>query len=208
VSRNEYERWIATVPDHVFRAWLWKHAKSLRGAEQEELIQEVRTRLLQVNEARFPEVLDEGALRSYAMGVAKHVAIDWLRGKTHAPVVHIQPEMPEVQDERLDLERGAIAQEELQGLLKAIQKMPRQRQRVVTLVKVYGYTVEEAANELGIDESTVSTHLLRARKEYAEQLQAQEVPETIHLLGRLFKQIGLGKGRRPSMRRKIIDSEE
>jgi DNA-directed RNA polymerase specialized sigma24 family protein len=116
--------------------------------------------------------------------------------------------MPEVQDERQDLERGAIAQQELQRLLEAIQKMPQRRRRVVTLVKVYQYSVEETAKRLGIEESTVMTHLLRARKECAEQLQAEKVPEAIHLLGRLFKQIGLGKSRRSSRRRKIIDSKE
>jgi RNA polymerase sigma factor (sigma-70 family) len=208
VPRSEYERWIAALQPQVIRAWLWKHTKSLRVAEAEELIQEIKTRLLEVGEATLRDWQSEEAVRKYASGVAAHVGIDWLRQHTRASAMSSNADVHELADERQNPERQAIAYEQLQQLLEALRRMPKQRRRVITLLKVYQYSIQEVAERLDMQESTVKTHLRRATKRCVVQLQGKNASEATHLLARLLNCIQLGKGRRPSGRRKLIDPTE
>jgi RNA polymerase sigma factor (sigma-70 family) len=207
VTRSDYEQWIAALDSAAIRGWLWSSTKSASAAEAKELVQEVKTRLLEADETKIRDSQDGSGLRNFAIGVAAHVGVDWLRRHGPASGLHFDADVTELRDDRESPEHKAIADQELQLLLRAIKRLPVQQRRVVTLLKVYGYTVQETAQRLAIEESSVKAHLRRATLECAKQLLRQRVPPSTRLLARLFKLIGLGRRRR-SGHCKLIEPTE
>ncbi|MCG8525550.1 MAG: sigma-70 family RNA polymerase sigma factor [Opitutales bacterium] len=67
--------------------------------------------------------------------------------------------------------------EEIQLLVKAIKALPKRCRQVITLRKIYGYSMQEVAQILGISTSTVDTQCCVGMKKCAKFLKEHGVRE-------------------------------
>lgn len=59
-------------------------------------------------------------------------------------------------------EREAIARQQLERLVERLGAMPRKRRDVFILVRIHGCSYHEAAERMGLSESAVERHVMRA----------------------------------------------
>lgn len=59
-------------------------------------------------------------------------------------------------------ERQADGREQLKRLLALLQSMPRKRREVFILVRIHGFSHAEAARHLGLSETAIERHMVRA----------------------------------------------
>ena len=97
--------------------------------------------------------------RSFLYRVARNLAIDALRREAVSPVDHVADlGGVSVLDGRPDAAETACTSEELDLLLKAIERLPPRCREVVVLRKLRGLSPQEIALELGMSEGTVHVH--------------------------------------------------
>lgn len=73
---------------------------------------------------------------------------------------------------------------ELQGVLRALERLPEDQRRVILLVSLDGLTTDEAAETLGLPVGTVRSRLARGREALRRLSRADETsPSTLRLIG-------------------------
>lgn len=149
----------------VLRACLRRYVNNI--ADIEELLQETYAQLLQVR-ATEKEVR---SVRGFALGIARHLALNWLRRRQIVPMESIT-DLEDLGDleESEQVERIVNAEQELALLVQAVGDLPERCRQVFTLRKVYGFTQKEIAARLKISENTVEQHLSKAGRHCAQYL--------------------------------------
>lgn len=64
-------------------------------------------------------------------------------------------------DSAPSVEREAIARQQLERLLQRLGSMPRKRRDVFILVRIHGYSYEEAGERMGLSEGAIERHVMR-----------------------------------------------
>lgn len=118
----------------------------------QELCQDSIVRLMENQE----RVLD---VRAWLFRTATHLAWDWLRRQRvqESYLSSVRTDSTEV-----SAMEHAVANEGLQRLRQALQRMPGQARRVFELSRFTGLSQKEIAANMGLERKTVENHLTRA----------------------------------------------
>lgn len=153
----------------LLKAYLFRFAPN--AADVDELLQETYARLLTSTAAKRVEIR---SVRALALTIARNVALDWIR---HRDVVDIKLVSDlaalDVLDESAQVEDIVNARQELALLAECVAELPERCRQAFTLRRVYGFTQQEIARRLRIEESTVEQLLARAVRRCAEILAAR-----------------------------------
>lgn len=114
------------------------------------------------------------------MRTAKSTAIDYYRKavrdeKLKAQLISTATELYNHLDEFIDFKDTNTA------INSAISKLPPQRLKIFTMIKLEGKSYEYAASEFGVSLSTVKDHMAKAMKFLRDEI-AKEHPEALFLL--------------------------
>jgi RNA polymerase sigma factor (sigma-70 family) len=163
------ERYLLQALEHegMLRACLYRFVRN--RADVDDLLQETYARLLIAGAA--PDQPEIRSIRAFALTVARNVALDWMRHRSIIPIDALaELEMMDVLDEGEQVEEIVNTHQELGRLSDAIAALPDRCRQVFTLRKVYGFSQQEIAKQLGITENTVEVHLQRAAHKCAQAL--------------------------------------
>ena len=131
------------------RGWLSARFSSVQDVD--DVIQDAYTRLLTARES--------GTIvnpRAYLFICARNIALNRLRHmKYEKHGGSVQVDSSEIQDNLKNPQESAVANDDIEMLIKAIQSLPQRCRQVITLRRLYGYTQKEVAQKLGIAEGTV-----------------------------------------------------
>lgn len=155
----ERSRWIArhVLPvEPALRAWLSR--QTLIGIEPDDVIQEtysVLGALASVDHIRVP--------RHYVFTVARSIVLAQVR---RSKIVSIEPinaiEDLAIADDRPSPEHQAIGRQELRFLAACLAMLPIRQREAFSLLKIEGLSQREAAQRMGIAESTIEKHVAKA----------------------------------------------
>ncbi|MBB5438160.1 RNA polymerase sigma-70 factor (ECF subfamily) [Pedobacter sp. AK017] len=114
------------------------------------------------------------------MRTAKSIAIDYYRkairdDKLKKQLISTATELYHHLDELINFNETNTA------INTAISKLPPQRLKIFTLIKLEGKTYEYAATKFGVSLSTIKDHMAKAMKFLRDEM-AREHPETLFLL--------------------------
>ncbi len=152
--------------ESVLRACIRRYVKT--AADVDELLQETYARLLVAGRDSKREVQ---SVRAFALGVARHVALDWLR-RQQVISIELVMDLEALNDLNEGEQVDAIVSldQELDRLAQAVQELPARCREVFILRKVYGYNQKEIAVKLKISGNTVEQHLTKAVRSCANKL--------------------------------------
>jgi RNA polymerase sigma factor (sigma-70 family) len=170
------ERYLLAALEYegVLRASLYRYTRN--RSDVDDLLQETYARLLIAGGSG--QQLEIHSIRAFALTVARNVALDWLRRRSIVPIEAVADlEAMDVLDEGEQVEEIVNTQQELARLSDAVAQLPPRARQVFTLRKVYGYSQQEIARQLGISENTIEQHLQRAVRRCAQALFDLPVPE-------------------------------
>jgi RNA polymerase sigma-70 factor (ECF subfamily) len=172
-DENRY-RWLAT---HVFpcegevRLWLQKHVRTLRTTDHDDVIQEAYARMWEVDPTRIANA------RGYFYTIVRNLLLEHARRARIVPMER----MTEIEALRLvsddpGPEQRVTARQELENLCQIIASLPAKCRKIFKLRSFEGYSRRQIAQQLGISERTVETHLYRAHLRIDEALSRNATP--------------------------------
>ncbi len=163
-TRAKLEWFKATILPH--RRAL--HARLRMRRDVEDIVSEVLTRAWACNDWSR---IDKG--RAYLFQVARNLVIDLARREkiiAYETVVDI-----DLLDSGHSLERQLDARDEVRRLQAIVETMPIQCRRVFVLRRVYGKSLAEIAEEMGLSVSTIEKHLAKGIRLLTQALDADGV---------------------------------
>lgn len=158
-TETEYIELVARMRDTVYRL---ARSITLNDAEAEDIAQDVFERVWLMRE----KIIKSDYPRAYVCRIAHNLAIDRCRERTR-------------KQEFEGLERHTTASNgdaatdisDMVALtLKLINQLPEKQRIAIHLRDVEGYEIEEIAEVIGCDDSSVRMNLSRARKALREQI--------------------------------------
>jgi RNA polymerase sigma-70 factor (ECF subfamily) len=113
--------------------------------------------------------------RAYMGGIIKKKALDLMRGRCandrfNSQAVPLADEVAGRLSTWISAEDEVIHIHEIEALLQAVRKLPKRQREVITLVELDGYSIEDAAKELGIKSHAVRQALHKAMKKLRARL--------------------------------------
>lgn len=163
----------ATRGDHrAFRALYLRHRHYVllsvtkvvgAGPDREDVIQEV---FLQLHRA-LPRFRSESRLSTFLRRIAMNVAIDHVRKRCRHPCVDGGDALDTAVDARQDPEQHSSARQQLQSLLHQLEGIAPDKRRALMLVAVAGFSLNDAAVQMGTNADRVKQRVVRARRELA-----------------------------------------
>ncbi len=138
-------------------------------AEARDIVQEAYCKIFRLGDSRAIS-----HLRAYLYETAGNLANDWLR-KRVVRDRYAREESLRANREDASPERIWLAIEELQGLLKAVERLPPQCRRAFVLVRYHGLSFEEVGIRLGIKTHSARKHVGRAIEYLLETVSQESV---------------------------------
>jgi RNA polymerase sigma-70 factor (ECF subfamily) len=163
---------------HAHRRWVAAIvlAHMPRGAELEDLLQEVAMRLVR----HIGSLKDPSAIRPWLRTTAINVAIT--AGRRHKVRKRFIPrligEHEEIEASPLGGEDAAAAREEGRRAMELAQQLPMEYREPMLLRAVRGMSYRQIADVLGVPVTTVETRLVRARRMLREAMESGAKAET------------------------------
>ena len=168
--RADQTRWFeAEVHPHAPALKSWLRARFPGLPDVEDIAQVAFLRLWRrqsrpdSEQLRSPKAALFAIARNVAIDEVRHHAVARTDAVAESGVWHVLDEGPEV---------GATvnARQELEFLAEALRGLPARPRQVLTLAKIYGFTEKQIAQQLGISENTVRTHVVRGMERCTEYL--------------------------------------
>jgi RNA polymerase sigma-70 factor (ECF subfamily) len=134
------------------------------GPDREDVIQEV---FLQLHRA-LPKFRSESRLSTFLRRIAMNVAIDHVRKRCRHPCMDGDCDtLDTAVDARQDPEQHSSARQQLQSLLHQLDGIAPDKRRALMLVAVAGFSLNDAAVQMGTNADRVKQIVVRARRELA-----------------------------------------
>jgi RNA polymerase sigma factor (sigma-70 family) len=176
----EQARWfVAEVHPHSSALKSWLRARFPRLPDIDDIAQIAFLRLW-----RRQSRADSTPLKSpkaVLFAIARNAALDWVR---HQAIARTGPvtenDGMHVLDDRPSVVETVSARQELEFLADALRDLPTRGRQVLTLTKIYGFTEKQVAEQLGISENTVRTHVVRGMVQCTEYLRQHGVIRNEH----------------------------
>lgn len=157
-NETQYIELVSELRNTIYRLVLSITSDS---AEAEDIVQDVFERIWLIRD----KVLDSTFPRAYACRIAHNLAIDRERIKKRRQTFSVNDEIT-TNDITISAELSDIASITQQ----AIASLPEKQRLAIHLRDVEGYEIEEIAEVLGCDNTSVRMNLSRARKSVREEL--------------------------------------
>ncbi len=154
-----YTDWESVYQDNVVGIYQLVFRRVGNAADAEDLAEDVLIRTLKT--LRFPAPIHN--VRSYLVKTAKTVLADHWR--SHYAAQNVALELEQLPPQELAGPSSTVASGRAQRLLALL---PDQSRRVLELRFLLGYSVREAANEMGVTESNARVLQFRALRKAAE----------------------------------------
>lgn len=178
-ASSTFVTWLArNVLPHepALRHWLQRRARlDMLGLTADDIVQETYARL-----ARMPSTDHIRDPRAYVFRTAYSLLLQEIRRSRVVPIDSMDT------SEALDIASQAPSpdmimemRQDMQILSQAIDSMPPKCRRVFVLRKLHGYSQREIAEELGITENTVETHLARGIRKLMDFYQSSGIQPPI-----------------------------
>jgi RNA polymerase sigma-70 factor (ECF subfamily) len=127
--------------------------------------------------------------KAFLFTTARHLVTDWLRRKQVVPFESgLEFEELDMLVDEISPERHTGADQELQTLANAFNRLPPRCREVVWMRKVEGKSQKEIAAELSIGESMVEKHLAKAVRRFADALFKYDAASEQHAESRQGRQ--------------------
>ena len=157
-NETQYIELVSELRNTIYRLVLSIISDS---AEAEDIVQDVFERIWLIRD----KVLNSTFPRAYACRIAHNLAIDRERIKKRRQTFSVNDEIT-TNDITISAELSDIASITQQ----AIASLPEKQRLAIHLRDVEGYEIEEIAEVLGCDNTSVRMNLSRARKSVREEL--------------------------------------
>ena len=157
-NETQYIELVSELRNTIYRLVLSITSDS---AEAEDIVQDVFERIWRIRD----KVLNSTFPRAYACRIAHNLAIDRERIKKRRQTFSVNDEIT-TNDITISAELSDIASITQQ----AIASLPEKQRLAIHLRDVEGYEIEEIAEVLGCDNTSVRMNLSRARKSVREEL--------------------------------------
>lgn len=157
-NETQYIELVSELRNTIYRLVLSITSDS---AEAEDIVQDVFERIWLIRD----KVLNSTFPRAYACRIAHNLAIDRERIKKRRQTFSVNDEIT-TNDITISAELSDIASITQQ----AIASLPEKQRLAIHLRDVEGYEIEEIAEVLGCDNTSVRMNLSRARKSVREEL--------------------------------------
>jgi RNA polymerase sigma-70 factor (ECF subfamily) len=176
----EQTRWfVAEVHPHAPALKSWLRARFPRLPDVEDIAQVAFLRLWRRQSKPDSERLKSPKALLFA--IARNAAIDEVRHRMVARAEAVaETGSLHVLDEGPDVVETVSARQELEFLAAALRGLPARCRQVITLAKIYGLTEKQVAEQLGISENTVRTHVVRGMERCTEYLRRHGVRRNEH----------------------------
>ncbi len=112
----------------------------------------------------------EGSLRAWMERIAINTALEWLRVQKRVDVVSYSDEQIAKTTDIADPTSDEVEQVPQSEVLRFIAELPDGYRTVFNLYTIEGYSHREIAHELGINEKSSSSQLLRAKRLLATKI--------------------------------------
>jgi RNA polymerase sigma-70 factor (ECF subfamily) len=156
---------------HAFRALYVRHRPDVlafvtrlvgHGPDREDVLQEV---FLQLHRA-LPRFRGEARLSTFLRRITMNVAFDHMRKRgRHQQVDYDSDALETAVDTGQDPEQRSSTRQQLRALLHHLDDIALDKRRAVMLVAVAGFSLSDAAAEMGTKSEWVKQRLVRARRE-------------------------------------------
>lgn len=157
-TRNPEADWFADeVQPHARQLRSYLRSVFPRVRDVDDVVQES---LLRVWRTRATAPIRSA--RAFLFVAARRVALNVLRKQQNAPFVASasgEGVVSRVLDDKPDACEAAIIQERIDLLADALMTLPPRCRQIVVMHKVRGLTQREVADQLGLSERTVETHI-------------------------------------------------
>lgn len=144
----------------------------------EDIVQETYVRVCQVKQ---PSSITHP--RSFMLKTARNLALDYIKRAdnklTDSLDEDTQGNLASYKD---DPYRRAAGEQDFALFCEAVRQLPVQCRKVFVLKKVYGYSQQEIAKELGISQSTVEKHIAQGLKRCANFLDNKQDKSTMQVV--------------------------
>jgi len=155
----------------AFRALYLRHRRGVfgrvtkligAGPDREDVTQEVFLQLFRA----LPKFRGDARLSTFLRRITMNVAIDHLRQRCrHQRIDWDSDVLDTVVDAREDPEQHSSTRQELQSLLHHLDGIALDKRRALLLVAVAGFSLNDAAVQMGIKADWVKQRVVRARRE-------------------------------------------
>jgi len=163
-------------PDFIFDTFMALRARLARMVmgivppkEVEDIVQETYVRACQIEDKdsiREP--------RSFMFRTAQNLAFDYLRRAETRLTSGVdnfdELELPDWAAPYDETYRRVSSNEEFGLFCDAVRHLPKKCRRAFVLKKVYGYSLREIAEEMGVGQSTVESHIITGTKKCVQYL--------------------------------------
>ena len=139
----------------------------------EDATQEALRRILEGASSLAPG----SALRPWAFGVARHVALDALRTRRRS-AVRQQPEeeLSALADDAPSPETSALVRQRSAAAQRALEQLPGGIQQALLLFHGEGLSYQQIAERMGLPVGTIATWITRGRRALAASCQERKFP--------------------------------
>ena len=171
----EQTRWFVTeVHPHASALKAWLRARFPRLPDVEDIAQVAFLRLWRrqsqpdSERPRSPKAVLFAIARNAALDEVRHQTVVRTEAVAETGELHVLEGGPDVRE-------TVSARQELEFLADALRDLPARCRQVITLAKIYGLTEKQVAEQLGISENTVRTHVVRGMERCTEYLRQHGV---------------------------------
>jgi len=147
-----------------------------RPQEVEDVVQEAFVKVIEANRKR-----EIKTLRGYLFRTTRNIALKQIEKKSHKLTDTIGDALPDsILLQSPSLEDEFESRQRFELFCRAVRELPVKGRRVFVLRRVYGYSQQEIADEMGITKKTVEAHLSKAISRCNDYMEAEETQGAAH----------------------------
>ena len=154
--------------ESMLRDWLGKRFNAI--SDFEDIIQEAYIRTVKRHRSNTVS-----APKAFLFATARNLCLDAVRRNKVIPFVPLDSlDSGSTMDESTSAPDRMVAKEQFEIQTQAIQSLPKKCRRIFTLRKVYGLSLKQIAQELGISVKTVEAQIsigIKKSRQYFDNLQ-------------------------------------
>lgn len=153
--KTDSDLWyVDHIQPHKAKLLSWLKGKFPDTTDLEDVVQEAMFKVLKAHTSG--PIINP---KAYLFLTARNLVLSRIRRhRFEEPPPAQEIDLSEILEEIDDPMEQVSRKEEIQILIEAIKSLPKRSRQVLTLRKVYGYSMRETALKLGISESAVGSH--------------------------------------------------
>lgn len=144
-----------------------------RPQEVEDVVQEAFVKVIEANHKR-----EIGTLKGYLFRTTRNLALKQVGKRAYKLTDTVGDALPDsILLHSPTLEDEFESRQKFELFCRAVRELPVKGRRVFVMRRVYGYSQQEIADEMGIGKKTVEAHLTKAISRCNDYMEAEEALE-------------------------------